>query len=99
MLLDWYYNHILKKNGLKKLKDGIINCPCCGYKSLLSRNNHEICSVCFWEDDFLDETGISGANGISLSQAKENFRNFGSCTRDMLKNVLPKKIVEKYGRK
>ena len=98
-MLDLYYNFIIKKSCFKKLKSGIINCSCCGYLSLSSRHNHEICPVCFWQDDFLDENEISGANGISISEARENYIKFGACTKGMLKNVLSKKVVDKYGRK
>lgn len=92
-------NNLIYRDKIKRLKEAGIYCLCCGCKTLYQKDNHEICPVCFWEDDLLDESGISGANGISLTQAKENFINFGACTENMLKNVLPKKIVVKYGRK
>lgn len=30
---------------------GKYQCPCCGYKTLDSRGEYDICSVCFWEDE------------------------------------------------
>lgn len=29
----------------------IHTCLCCGYKTLESRGEYDICPVCFWEDD------------------------------------------------
>lgn len=30
-------------------------CPCCGYRTLRERGDYEICKICFWEDDGLNE--------------------------------------------
>jgi hypothetical protein len=66
-------------------------CPCCDYVTLPERNNYLICPVCFWEDegqdvDKPDET--SGANsGLTVRQARENFRKLGACEPEMVKNV------------
>lgn len=30
-------------------------CPSCGYPTLGGRCNHDICSICFWEDDGQDD--------------------------------------------
>ena len=50
-------------------------CLCCGYKTLEEKppGTHEICEICFWQDD----SGEGGANHITLRQAKNNFKNFG----------------------
>ena len=60
-----------------------VSCPCCGSLTL-SENNAagEICPVCFWENDRLqnaDETLAGGANKVSLSKARENYKQFGAC--------------------
>ena len=42
---------------LKKYK-----CLCCGYRTLETRGEYDICPVCFWEDDaylIFDETTIN----------------------------------------
>jgi len=68
-------------------------CPCCDYISLAERGNYLICKICFWEDDGqdVDELDIeSGSNhSITLREGRENFKNFGSCEREMLEHVLP----------
>ncbi|PEJ52357.1 MULTISPECIES: CPCC family cysteine-rich protein [unclassified Bacillus (in: firmicutes)] len=56
-------------------------CPCCGNKTLEEeeRESYEICQVCFWEDDIVqneDEEYEGGANKLSLKQAKENFKKY-----------------------
>ncbi len=84
-------------------------CLCCGYQTLDTRGEYDICPVCFWEDDaylaFSEKTirGIyydnepaidelldipSGANhGLTLRQARENYRSFGACEKEMLPYV------------
>jgi hypothetical protein len=68
-------------------------CPCCDFVTLPERGNYLICPICFWEDDgqdvdALDET--SGPNhGMTLREARINFKQFGACEESMIKNVLP----------
>jgi hypothetical protein len=57
-------------------------CPCCGYLTLDEppAGTYNICEVCCWEDDgvqFRDPDYQGGANGVSLNQARENFRKHG----------------------
>ncbi|KMK76250.1 CPCC family cysteine-rich protein [Alkalihalobacillus pseudalcaliphilus] len=58
-------------------------CPCCGYKTLAEavRDSYDICEVCYWEDDFVqneDPDYGGGANQVSLRQAQRNFLTFGA---------------------
>ncbi len=53
---------------------------------------YAICPVCFWEDDGQDEHDADvvrgGPNhGLSLAQARKNFREFGACERRVLGHV------------
>lgn len=69
-------------------------CPCCGFKTLGERGGFEICVVCFWEDDGQDDHDADivrgGPNGgLSLTQARANYREFGACERSMLEHVRP----------
>ncbi len=57
-------------------------CLCCGYYTLSRQpsGTHNICPVCFWQDDsvnfeFLEYS--SGANGISLIEARRSFATLG----------------------
>lgn len=90
-------------------QDKKYKCPCCGYQTLDTHGEYDICPVCFWEDDaylvFSEKTirGIyydkepaldelldipSEANhGLTLRQARENYRSFGSCEKEMLPYV------------
>lgn len=60
-------------------------CPCCGYLSFNSPpGSHEICTICFWEDDisqlrFALQSG--GANKESLIVSQKNFEEMGSIER------------------
>jgi hypothetical protein len=67
-------------------------CPCCGYLTLDSRGNYEICAVCFWEDDGQDDHDADvvrgGPNrGLSLTQGRRNFAKFGASELRRLENV------------
>jgi rubredoxin len=67
-------------------------CPCCGYLTLSEKppGTFAICAVCFWEDDevqFKNPTSASGANQVSLLQARENFREYGAVTQDAVGQV------------
>ena len=56
-------------------------CPCCGYRTLSSCNDYEICPVCFWEDEpgsLRDPDYIGGANAVSLRVGRSNFERFGA---------------------
>lgn len=49
-------------------------CPCCGFRSLTSRGDYELCPVCFWEDDGdLAPWEVSGPNGGSVAEAQRRF--------------------------
>ena len=66
--------------------NGKFSCPCCGAFTLKERSIFSICPVCFWEDDgTVDENEGWGPNRTSLAKARANFKEFGSCDKDMLK--------------
>lgn len=57
-------------------------CPCCKNKTLNEQppGTYEICSICFWEDDYLqynNEDYQEGANNVSLKNAKINYSKYG----------------------
>ena len=67
-------------------------CPCCCYLTFDEEplGTFEICPICFWEDDNIqnqDPTYEGGANGISLNQAKKNFIIFGAVKKGFIKEV------------
>jgi hypothetical protein len=71
-----------------------LRCPCCGCKTLAERAGYEICDVCFWEDDGQDDHDADvirgGPNGrLSLSEARQNYQQFGACERRHVANVRP----------
>ncbi|HCI82453.1 MAG TPA: hypothetical protein DHW02_22490 [Ktedonobacter sp.] len=57
-------------------------CPCCGFLTLDEEppGTHDICPVCFWEDDyvqFLSPHLDGGANSTNLIEARQNFVKIG----------------------
>jgi hypothetical protein len=58
-------------------------CNCCGFRTLAdpSRGSYEICPVCFWEDDPVqndDPSFTGGANATCLADARENYFRCGA---------------------
>lgn len=67
-------------------------CPCCGYLTLDDSKNgsYEICPVCFWENDAVqndDPFFAGGANKQSLTQARVNFDLFGAVEQRLVPHV------------
>ena len=69
-----------------------IGCIVCGYKTLDSKTDWDICPICFWEDDVLlldgDDDDRSPANGEMLvSTAQINYRTCGAADPADLEHV------------
>jgi hypothetical protein len=63
-------------------------CDCCGFRTLLQKDRYEGCRVCGWEDDpSAIETPSGGPNGITLHEARQNFKRFRASRRDRLGRV------------
>ncbi len=75
-------------------------CPCCEYLTFDEEpcGTFNICPVCYWEDDKIQNEVPNyrgGANGVSLNEAKENFSKYGAIKEEFVKNVrkpLPEEI-------
>ncbi len=67
-------------------------CPCCGFLTLAQEppGTYAVCPVCWWEDDdvqFRDPSYSSGANMVSLRQARVNFLATGASEERFLSCV------------
>ncbi len=66
-------------------------CPCCGYEVFGEPPGlHDICPICYWEDDivqlaFPDLAG--GANHCSLIEGQSAFAQSGACEEQFKENV------------
>ena len=72
-------------------------CACCGYRTLPSPSpSDEICPVCFWQDDFVDnqDTDVLGPNRVTLSVARGNFERFGASEERLRGYVRPPRPEE-----
>ena len=87
---------IKKKDEPKKYK-----CPCCGYFTFEKKERaYDICPVCFWEDDpeqYNNPTMHGGANHVSLTEARINYKHFNACDAEMKKYVRGPKKDELHG--
>jgi len=75
-------------------RDLPLRCPCCNRKTLSERGGFEICPVCFWEDDGQDDYDANvirgGPNGgLSLTDARANYRQFAACDERSIASVRP----------
>lgn len=67
-------------------------CPCCNKHTLDEEppGTYQICPICYWEDDgtqFDDPEYKSGANSVSLNEAKLNYKNFGAISTEFKEKV------------
>lgn len=79
-------------------------CPCCGFYTFEKEPNgtFDICPVCFWEDDgnydFEDINEEYGANGVSLIEARMNFKEYRAFDISLLEHVREPNPNELHGR-
>jgi hypothetical protein len=66
-------------------------CVCCGHLTLDEPpGSHQICPVCFWEDDAVQlrwPDWAAGANRECLVDAQEYFRQVGACDPQSVRHV------------
>jgi hypothetical protein len=92
-VLNTYLTSQIATLGHHEAVDGDVEelaaCPCCGYRTLRERGACEICCACFWEDDgttALDS--VSGANHLTLREARLNVQRFGAVDERAREHVL-----------
>jgi hypothetical protein len=84
-----------------KRKEHLKRCPICNCLTLSAEEkSHDICPVCYWEDDGSEKEiptseCAGGPNGISVDEARHNYKKFGACSKDFLPNVRKPKPWEK----
>jgi hypothetical protein len=68
-------------------------CPCCGHLTLHEPpGSHQICPVCFWQDDQVQlrwPDRADGANRPCLIEAQQHFQRFGACDEHSRRRVRP----------
>lgn len=67
-------------------------CPVCGYHTFEIVGDWDICPVCGWNSDPVQEAmpdDPTGANGISLNEARQNFERLGAISQEMLPQIDP----------
>lgn len=60
----------------RPMNEATVACPCCGFATLEARGTNEICTVCQWQDDGLDNRfagDYSPANRCNLNLARARF--------------------------
>lgn len=67
-------------------------CPVCQHHTLEVVGDWDVCPVCGWNSDPVQEAmhdDPTGANGISLNEARRNYHEFGAVTRQKLTQLDP----------
>jgi hypothetical protein len=68
-------------------------CPVCGYLTIETQHDWDVCPICFWEDDvglYDRDDVVSPANrDMSLAQAQVNYHRFGAVDLQFVKLVRP----------
>lgn len=79
------------------------SCPACGYLTLPERDGFDICPICFWEDDGLDDSEASESSGPNHTTLTE-YRVLVQDTLERLRsndfpeNDIRRVIKEKFNR-
>jgi hypothetical protein len=71
---------------------GWLPCPVCGYLTFEIVGDWDTCPVCGWNSDPVQEDmhdDPTGANGISLNEARHNFQQSGAITPQKLAELDP----------
>lgn len=68
-------------------------CPCCGFLAIDTNDEviTDICEVCFWQYDWVAHESpekVIGANGVSLNDARINYRKYGACKKEFADRKL-----------
>ncbi|MES0812436.1 CPCC family cysteine-rich protein [Roseibium sp. SCPC15] len=76
-----------------------VACKCCGYYTIGPEGDfsYEICPVCFWEADPVQNADPDYAGGVnvpSLNEAKKTFAATGASELRFLKNVRKPHFTE-----
>lgn len=75
-------------------------CPCCGCRTFPVKAEEApafICPVCFWENDLFlsgEDEQSDENHGLTLREARENYRKIGACCPEMLPHVRPPEPAE-----
>ena len=73
-------------------------CPACDHKTFAIIGDWDVCPVCGWTSDPVQEAmhdDPTGANGISLNEARKNFQAIGAISQKKLAELDPEE-KEKY---
>ena len=70
----------------------LLSCPVCGYQSLPIRGNWDVCLVCGWISDPVQEAvpdEAVGANSVSLDRARDNYARTRLSSEDARDRLHP----------
>ena len=79
---------------------GWLPCPVCGHHTFETLGAWDICPVCGWNSDPVQETihdDSTGANSVSLNEARRNYQTLGAITKEKLADLDPEE-KKKYPR-
>ncbi len=94
---DYLATYLNKNLGLRvdQVKGDLpswLACLACTYHTFAIIGDWDVCPVCGWTSDPVQEVihdDPTGANGISLNDARKNFQSFGAITQEKLNQLDP----------
>jgi hypothetical protein len=90
-----YLESVLGINNVYQVKGdlpGWLPCPVCAYRTFEVLGDWDTCPVCGWNSDPVQETihdDPTGANGISLNEARQNYQQLGAITTEKVAGLDP----------
>ena len=90
----------LKVDSIEGKLPSWLPCPACSYRTFAVVGDWDVCPVCGWTSDPVQEAmhdDPTGANGISLNEARKNFQAIGAITEEKLSELDPEE-KKKYPR-
>ncbi|MFJ7077935.1 CPCC family cysteine-rich protein [Streptomyces sp. NPDC098781] len=74
-------------------RDAAYPCPACGHQMFGELWSHEICDICYWEDDPFQlrypHADLGSNTGLTLIEAQANYQRFGAVHEDHKRRVRP----------
>ena len=84
------------------LTDARYPCPCCGEYEFSHFGSYDVCEICHWTDNAVQNTEpdyFGGPNWLTLNQARANWQKYRVVMTDKDKQERKEYNEKKYGKR